>query len=180
MTLTKKCIFLTLALSLSLAFASAENIVGKVVGVADGDTVTVLDVGKVQHKVRLTGIDAPEKAQPFGQRSKQNLSNWVFGKQVTVETEKIDRYGRSLGKVLVDGVDANLEQVKAGYAWHYKKYEREQSAEDRAVYARAEAVARAGRAGLWRDAVQLPPWDWRGCRRRQAGTEAMDCGAFRR
>ena len=163
MTLTKKRIFLTLALSLSLSFASAESI-----------------VVKVQHKVRLTGIDAPEKAQPFGQRSKQNLSNWVFGKQVSVETAKTDRYGRSLGKVRVGGIDANLEQVKAGYAWHYKKYEREQSVEDRAVYARAEAGARAGRVGLWRDAVQLPPWDWRGCRRRLAGTEAMDCGAFRR
>ncbi|HEY3046091.1 MAG TPA: thermonuclease family protein [Polaromonas sp.] len=172
--------FVTLALCLSLGFADAETIAGKVVGVADGDTVTVLDAAKVQHKIRLTGIDAPEKAQPFGQRSKQNLSNLVFAKQVVVEAGKSDRYGRTVGKVVVGGIDANLEQVRAGYAWHYKKYEREQSIEDRVAYAAAESSARAARAGLWRDAVQMPPWDWRSCRRKQAGTEAMDCGAFRR
>jgi endonuclease YncB( thermonuclease family) len=180
MTLTQKSIFLTLALYLGLGFTCAETIVGNVVGVVDGDTVTVLDADKVQHNIRLSGIDAPEKAQPFGQRSKENLSNWVFNKQVTVEIGKTDRYGRSLGKVLVEGVDANLEQVKAGFAWHYKAYEREQPAEDRKVYARAEAGARAARAGLWRDAVQMPPWDWRSCRRKQAGTEGMNCGLRRR
>lgn len=176
MTQSIKRIFQTLCLCLLLGSASAETIAGKVVGVADGDTVTVLDATKTQHKIRLSGIDAPENAQPFGQRSKENLSRLVFGKQVEVVTEKMDRYGRSVGKIRVGGVDANLEQISAGLAWHYKKYEREQSAEDRGVYARAETAARAAQAGLWRDASQVAPWDWRGCRRGQAGSEGVDCG----
>ena len=169
-----------LFLCLIFGSASAETIAGKVVGVADGDTVTVLDATKTQHKIRLSGIDAPENAQPFGQRSKENLSRLVFGKQVEVDTEKVDRYGRSVGKIRVGGVDANLEQISAGLAWHYKKYEREQSAEDRGVYARAETAALAARAGLWRDATQVAPWDWRGCRRGQAVAEGVDCGLIRR
>ena len=107
--------------------SQAATITGKVVAVADGDTITVLDANKVQHKIRLGGIDAPEKAQPYGQTSKQSLSDLVYGKTVMVDTDKTDRYGREVGKVLVDGVDANLEQLKRGMAWHYKAYQREQS-----------------------------------------------------
>lgn len=162
-----------------VGLAGAQTIAGKVVAVTDGDTVTVLDASKTQHKIRLSGIDAPEKSQPFGRRSKENLSTLVFGKPVVVDAGKTDRYGRTVGKVVVDGVDANLEQVRAGYAWHYKKYEGEQSADDRVAYAHAEAGARAGRAGLWRDRTQVAPWDWRGCRRKQPGTEGMDCGIRR-
>ena len=176
MTQSIKRIFQTLCLCLLLGSASAETIAGKVVGVADGDTVTVLDATKTQHKIRLSGIDAPEKEQPFGQRAKENLSKLVFGKQVSVDASKTDRYGRAVGRVIVGDVDANLEQVRAGLAWHYKKYEREQSAEDRGDYARAETAARAAQAGLWRDASQVAPWDWRGCRRGQAGSEGVDCG----
>ena len=176
MTQSINKIFQSLCVCLLFGSAAAEVIVGKVVGVADGDTVTVLDATKTQHKIRLSGIDAPEKEQPFGQRSKGNLSRLVFGKQVEVDTEKIDRYGRNVGKIRVGGVDANLEQISAGLAWHYKKYEREQSAEDRGVYARAETAARAARAGLWRDATQTALWDWRGCRRGQAGAVDVDCG----
>ena len=83
-----------------------------VVSVADGDTITVLDTSQTQHKIRLGGIDAPEKAQPYGKQSKQSLSDMVFGKTVTVDTGKTDRYGREVGKILVDGMDANLEQLK--------------------------------------------------------------------
>lgn len=114
-----------------------------------------------QHKVRLAGIDAPERSQPFGQRSKQSLSDLVFSQWVTVETDKRDRYGRAVGKVLKDGVDTNLEQVKRGMAWHYKAYQREQSASDRVTYAEAEEAAREERVGLWRDAQPVPPWDFR-------------------
>lgn len=176
MALSKKRIFLSIVLFLVVGVASAQTIAGKVVRVTDGDTVTVLDARKTQHKIRLAGIDAPEQAQPFGRRSKENLSNLVFGKQVVVDDGKTDRYGRTVGKVVVDGVDANLEQVRAGYAWHYKKYEGEQPSEDRGVYAQAEAGARAGRVGLWRDRTTVAPWDWRGCRRKQPGTEGVDCG----
>ena len=141
--------------------AHADTLLGKVVAVADGDTITVLDANKVQHKIRLGGIDAPEKAQPFGQTSKQSLSDLVHGKTVTVDTDKTDRYGREVGKVQVDGVDANLEQVRRGLAWHYKAYQREQPPGDRLAYAAAEKDAAAARLGLWQDAVPVAPWDWR-------------------
>ena len=139
------------------AVASANTINGKVVGVSDGDTITVLDGSKTQHKIRLSGIDAPEKAQPFGQVSKEHLSALVFGKQVTVETDKTDKYGRNIGRVLVNGTDANLAQIKAGLAWHYKEYAKEQPAADRASYASAETQARASVQGLWRDPRPMAP-----------------------
>jgi endonuclease YncB( thermonuclease family) len=139
----------------------AGTLQGKVVGISDGDTVTVLDSAKVQHRIRLGGIDAPEKAQPFGQKSKENLSRLVSGKLVVVETGKIDRYGRAIGKISIDGVDANLEQIKAGMAWHYKQYSNEQSATDRLAYARAEVRARQVKVGLWKDTTPMSPWDWR-------------------
>lgn len=136
-------------------------IVGKVVALADGDTLTVLDADHVQHKIRLAGIDTPERKQPFGQRAKQHLSDLVFGRKVEVEAEKLDRYGRRVGKVLIDGRDANLALVVAGLAWHYKKYQREQSEADRLLYALAEDEARARGLGLWRDTAPIAPWDWR-------------------
>lgn len=146
---------------LTVCIASAQTIQGKVVRVADGDTITVLDQSKTQHKIRLAGIDAPEKGMPFGQKSKDNLSDMVAGKQVTVETTKLDRYGRNVGKVLVEGRDANLAQVEAGFAWHYKAYEREQSPADRLAYSYAEDRAREVKKGLWLDKEPVPPWEWR-------------------
>lgn len=138
-----------------------ETLQGKVVGISDGDTITVLDGSKAQHKIRLAGIDAPEKSQAFGERSKQHLSDLVFGKTVTVDWNKTDRYGRTVGKVIVNSRDANLGQVSAGLAWHYKQYEKEQSAPDRTSYAQAEIDARNRRIGLWNDATPVPPWDFR-------------------
>ncbi len=125
----------------------------------------MLDDSKTQHKIRLAGIDAPEKNQPFGQRSKESLSDLVFSKTVTVETDKTDRYGREVGKVLVDGSDANLVQIQRGYAWHYKAYEREQPAFDRKAYADAEIEAKAAQRGLWKDTAPVPPWDYRKAKR---------------
>jgi endonuclease YncB( thermonuclease family) len=145
--------------------ASAETLIGKVVSVTDGDTVTVRDEQRQQHKVRLAGIDAPEKRQAFGNRSKQSLSDAVFGKTVAVEWGKFDRYGRVIGKIIVDTKDVNLSQVEAGLAWWYQKYSAEQSASDRQLYAQAEDRARRERLGLWRDAEPTPPWDWRMLRR---------------
>ena len=141
--------------------AVAETLQGRVVGVADGDTVTVLDSGNIQWKIRLMGIDAPEKKQAFGNRSKEHLSGLVFNKEVTVEYSKRDKYGRIVGKILAEGLDANLEQVKTGMAWHYKQYQKEQTVEDRGSYADAESVARSGKLGLWKDADQTSPWEWR-------------------
>lgn len=140
---------------------TADTLQGRVVGVADGDTVTVLDSTNTQTKIRLMGIDAPEKKQPFGQRSKASLSDLIYDKQVTVEYNKTDRYGRTIGKILLDGLDVNLQQIKNGLAWHYKKYEREQPVVDRDLYADAEREAMDKGLGLWHDATPIPPWEWR-------------------
>ena len=124
--LARSAIAFFLALHLqSISAANAEVIAGRIVGISDGDTVTLLDANKRQYKVRLTGIDAPEKNIPFGQRSKEHLSDLVFSKEVQVETKKLDRYGRTLGKILLDRQDINLAMVNAGMAWHYKKYQKE-------------------------------------------------------
>ncbi len=162
------CVFLVV-----FGQASAATLTGKVVGVSDGDTITVLDAHHHQQfKIRLSGIDAPEKKQPFGQRSKQHLSALVFGREVDVIWHKHDRYGRTIGKVMVDApsctatrcpktVDAGLQQIEAGMAWWYRKYAREQGPGEAADYDRAEARARASRIGLWVEANPVPPWDWR-------------------
>lgn len=128
--------------------ANAETITGRVVSVADGDTITVLDSDKVQHKIRLAGIDAPEKKQAFGNHSKESLSGMVFDKTVNVETGKRDKYGRQVGKVLVNGQDVNLVQVERGMAWFYRKYQREQSSNNQRLYEAAEDAARADKRGL--------------------------------
>lgn len=149
--------------------ATAKTLAGQVVSVADGDTVTVLNANQ-QHKIRLQGIDAPEKAQPFGQRSKESLSRLVFGKEIRVEWDKEDRYGRIIGKVWVQPpdcprcgltLDAGLAQLSAGMAWWYRQYAGEQSAEDRGRYEFEENEARVRRVGLWGDPDRTPPWEWR-------------------
>ena len=154
-----------LGLLLVACTAHAETVIGRVVGVADGDTLTVLDADYVQHKIRLAGIDAPEKRQAFGNRSKQSLSDLAFDKTVTVETTKRDRYGRQIGKVLVNGRDVNLIQVEQGMAWFYREYQREQSRNDRKLYESAEDAAKAQRRGLWLDPEPVAPWDFRKNRR---------------
>jgi endonuclease YncB( thermonuclease family) len=137
------------------------ELVGRVIGVADGDTITVLGINRVQHRIRLAGIDAPEKSQVYGNVSKQHLSALAFGQNVTVDYHKTDRYGRTVGTVLVNGRDVNLEQIRAGLAWHYKQYQGEQTPKDRAPYAQAELSARKNRSGLWRDLNPVPPWEFR-------------------
>jgi endonuclease YncB( thermonuclease family) len=151
----------TLVLSSLSLWVQGAEIAGRVVGVSDGDTITLLDSQRVQHKVRLQGIDAPEKKQPFGQRAKEHLSNQVFNRFVTVQYDKRDRYKRIVGKVMHYGVDVNLGMVSAGFAWHYKDYEKEQSFADRAAYAAAEDDARRARRGLWADPRPVPPWEFR-------------------
>jgi len=130
------------ALASTLAFA---DVTGRVVGITDGDTVTVLDSSRTQYKVRLAGIDAPEKKQPFGQKSKEALSDCAYDKTATIVGDKQNRYGRLVAKVMVDGVDCNLRQINLGLAWHYKKYMKEQSEGDRATYSRAEDDAQIKR-----------------------------------
>ena len=155
-----------IALSLLAVAASADTLTGRVVGIADGDTLTLLDERNTQHKIRLSGIDSPEKGQPFGQACKKSLSDLAYDRVGAVESNKLDRYGRVIGKVLVNGQDVNLEQIRRGCGWHYKKYENEQILDDRLSYNAAEESARASRVGLWTDNEPMPPWDWRKARRK--------------
>lgn len=141
--------------------AHADVITGRVVSVSDGDTITVLDNTNTQHKIRLAGIDAPEKSQAYGSTSKQSLSDLVYGKQVSIDWQKHDRYGRTVGKVIVNGLDANLEQIKRGMAWFYAKYQNEQSVQDRQEYAGAQDYAENNSIGLWADKNPTPPWNFR-------------------
>lgn len=121
----------------------AATLTGRVVKVTDGDTINVLDHTNSQHRIRLQGIDAPERKQAYGNASRKHLASLVAGKTVTVEWDKKDRYGRIVGFVIVDGQDMNLEQLKAGMAWFYRYYQKELSPERRRLYAQAEDEARA-------------------------------------
>lgn len=143
---------------LAFAASSAWAWSAKVVGVSDGDTITVLRQGNEQVKVRLYGIDAPESSQPHGKASKANLSDMVFGKVVEIEPTDTDRYGRTVGRVIVGGVDANAEQIKAGYAWLYRQYCKGSLC---SKWADLESTAKASKAGLWADKSPMPPWEWR-------------------
>jgi len=161
---------------LILFFISIANadITGIVVSVTDGDTIKVLDGNSNQHKVRLTGIDAPERGQPFGQASKKYLAALVSGKEVFVVSNKNDRYGRVLGKVWVQPadcsscgktLDTNHAQLLAGMAWWYRYYAKQQSPEDRGRYESAEDEAKARDRGLWSVPDPVNPYDWRKGRR---------------
>lgn len=159
-----------LAVAVFLAFSTysslAAELTGRVTGIADGDTLNIfIECVKFEVPIRLAGIDAPEKGMAFGNVSKQSLSDMAFGKTVTVEWHKKDRYGRLVGKIMVDGLDANLEQVKKGLAWHYKDYQGEQSPADKDAYASAENDARAARSGLWADPDPIAPWTYRKMKR---------------
>ncbi|MFZ1829220.1 MAG: thermonuclease family protein [Candidatus Competibacteraceae bacterium] len=133
---------------------SAETLLGQVVGIQDGDTLTVRVAGQ-SIKVRLAGIDAPERDQPFGQKSRQSLSRMAFNQTVSVAVQKIDDYGRTIGTVTIAGLNVEAEQVRGGLAWVYRQY-----SHDSQLLA-LEMEARAARRGLWVDANPTPPWDWR-------------------
>ena len=145
--------------------AAAYDLNGRVIAVSDGDTVKLLTADNQTYKIRLAGIDAPEKKQAFGSESKKALSNCAEGKAATIDGNKKDRYGRIVGKVIVAGVDCNLRQIQLGMAWHYKKYEKEQDVEDRSRYAHEEYLAQKSRIGLWTDTAVLAPWDYRKLRK---------------
>jgi endonuclease YncB( thermonuclease family) len=155
-----KSIVLAVAL-IAAPFAQASILLGRVVGVSDGDTITLLDADNTQFKIRLVGIDSPEKRQAFGQRSKEALSDLIYDKQVSVEHFKTDRYKRILGKIRVGQTDINLSMIRQGFAWHFKKYQNDQPLEDRLAYIRAEEEARATKRGLWQDKIPVPPWEFR-------------------
>ena len=137
-----------------------SDITGKVVKVSDGDTIWVLDPKK-KVKVRLLGIDAPEIKQAFGKESKMILIRLIEKQNVIVVGNNKDRYGRLIGKVLLDDRDINLEMIKAGAAWHYKKYQTDQLKADRILYSIQEQLAQKTKRGLWKKSDPLAPWQWR-------------------
>ena len=181
----KKLILLFATLVCFQVRADGLMLSGRIVGVTDGDTVTVLDAENHQHEIRLASIDAPEtscharrpsvrdqlcveQSQPFGHAAKKHLSDLVYGRNVTVALQQIsngnaDRsYDREIGTILIDGVDANLEQVKASYAWHYLKYARKNQTDDAFnQYEAAQEQAQQNRLGLWQDRHPTPPWEYR-------------------
>ena len=183
-----KIFFIAAALLCFSAGAAEQWLDGRIVGVTDGDTVTLLDADLRQHEIRLAGIDAPEtscharkpshldeqcveRSQPFGHTAKKNLTKLVYGKDVRLLLQQEGNkngssYGRKIGTIFVDGVDANLDQVQHGLAWHYTKYaKRYQSPESFRTYAVAERNAQENKSGLWNNENSIPPWDYRNSRK---------------
>lgn len=133
-----------------VASAHAEELRGKVISIADGDTLTILDASKGKHKIRLHGIDAPAHNQAFGSKAKQALSERVGEKDVRVVWKERDRYGRIVGDRWI-----NREMVEVGLAWHYKAYSKDKK------LAEAEDLARKEKRSLWADKEPAPPWEFR-------------------
>ncbi len=155
----KKLAYIILLFFSLLSFA--EELIGKVIKVSDGDTITVLDSSNQKYKIRLKGIDAPESQQTYGDISTQSLAELVYDKEVLVTWDKKDKYYRILGKVIIDGNDVNYEQLKKGLAWYYKQYEKDLSDDDKQRYSEAEVLARNYGIGLWADSNSIPPWEFR-------------------
>lgn len=150
---------------LLITISSSSTLSGRVVGIADGDTFTLLTDENLQVKIRLHGIDAPEKGQDFGKRAKQELSTLIFGKTVDVIDKGKDRYGRTIGMVFLGEVNINEEMLRRGMAWHYLKYDKE------ARWDELERQARDARSGLWVQPGAIAPWEWRAAKRRAQPVE---------
>ena len=164
---TKTLVLLAAALAAAPSFAAPPKVETrltlKVVSVHDGDTFTGINQSNEQVKVRLDAVDAPELSQPYGQASKKALGDKIFGKTVTVITKKHDRYGRTIGHVLIDKRDVNLELLEVGAVWHYSAYDRNKRLRE------AEALARTAKEGLWKDPNPMAPWVWRKTEKERKG-----------
>lgn len=150
-----KKITIVFAALLAYVSAHAQAQQYRVVSISDGDTIKLLSSDRQQVKCRLHGIDAPESTQPYGQVSKASLSDMVFGKTVTVEVLDRDQYGRSVCRIILNGIDVNKVQLQRGLAWHYVRYSKDAS------YAQAERTARQQRLGLWAEPGPTAPWSFR-------------------
>lgn len=139
----------------------ADTLTGRIVSIADGDTLTLLDSANVTHRIRLSGIDAPEKHQDFGEKAKTSLSALAFEQKAVADCRKQDRYQRAICVVRVNGKDVGLEQIRRGMAWWYQQYAKEQPPQERADYEHAELMAKLHRSGLWNAKNPTPPWEWR-------------------
>jgi micrococcal nuclease len=145
----------------SAALGQGVAIPGKCVGVHDGDSCTLLVSGSTQITIRVAFLDAPELGQPFGYRAQQAMSNLLIGKNVAVRPHTIDRYGRLVGLVYVEGADAGLQMLRQGLAWCYARYLPEATADIQSSYRRAEAEAKEQQRGLWSDPSPVEPWLYR-------------------
>ena len=162
---TRKALLLLLVVWATSTHAHAAEFTGRVVKVADGDSITVL-IGKQQERVRLLSIDCPENKQPFSSKAKALTSDMCFGKHVVVTWETRDRYGRVLGEVLVDGKSVNRALLEAGMAWHYREYSKDPKLQ------KLEDDARAAKLGLWADKEPIAPWEWRKTERERRKVKA--------
>lgn len=137
--------------------AEANEIHARVVGITDGDTITVLTEQRRQMRVRLAQIDAPERRQPFGDRARDMLSQLVFERRVRIVAVGTDRNRRVIGRVFVGSLDVNAEMVRRGGGWVFRRYS------DDPMLLRLESEARSARRGIWAlpEAQRLPPWEWR-------------------
>lgn len=140
---------------------TTRKLSGTVISITDGDTFTVLADRNRSYVIRMKGIDAPESRQSFSTASRRNLASLVTAKSITIEWQKHDRYGRIVGKVLLNGEDICLRQIRDGLAWHYKQFENEQTDVDRHLYSDAEQRARVQRVGLWQEPYPIAPWDFK-------------------
>lgn len=159
--------FLLLLVAMTIGAGPEKTRPVKVIGISDGDTFTVLE-GKTSLRVRLDAIDAPEKGMPYAKTSKKFLSDLCFGKTVKLKPIKTDRYGRTVARAaLPDGRDISTEMIRAGYAWHYKKYSND------SVLSALEIHARANKRGLWQDKSAIAPWEVRQMHRKGISTKKM-------
>lgn len=149
--------FLVISVCLFQNFSMAEDF-GKVVSVTDGDTIKIVDKNGEQRKIRLYGIDAPEKGQGYGSKAEDMLSAMIAGKNVEYKIVDTDKYGRSIGYLYLNGVCINAAMVKSGFAWVYTKYCNDRICSKMSQY---QNEAKTKGLGLWQDANAIPPWDWR-------------------
>jgi micrococcal nuclease len=156
-----RSLLLSLVLFASAAISAGPLTPGLVIAISDGDTITLLTEDKQQLKVRLAGIDTPEKKQAFGTKARDHLASRIFKQDVEVDLRKKDQYGRYLGVIYIGGVDMNQSMIQDGYAWFYKHYAKEQPKEEALRYANAERDARLKKRGLWADPNPVPPWEFR-------------------
>jgi endonuclease YncB( thermonuclease family) len=156
-----RTLLISLVLFAPAAVSAGPLTPGLVVAISDGDTITLLTEDKQQLKIRLAGIDTPEKKQAFGTKARDHLASRIFKQDVEVDLRKKDQYGRYLGVIYISGVDMNQSMIQDGYAWFYKHYAKDQPKEEAQRYAKAEADARSKQRGLWSDPNPVPPWEFR-------------------
>jgi endonuclease YncB( thermonuclease family) len=159
--LTRNQVLIAIALTLMSTAASADSLTGRVVNIADGDTLTLL-VGRQPYKIQIAAIDAPERYQAWGDQSRTNLSRLTLNRTAVANCSRLERWDHQACQVTVNGIDIGLQQIKEGMAWWIRQDAHAQSAEDQSAYESAELMAKMRRLGLWGATNPVPPWEFRG------------------